>query len=89
MKSNANEVVLDLGQRHIIIQRRYEALGALNDLLIALLFLLGSFFFLYGSLVEDGTWLFIAGSALLLIKPVLKVASLVHVSRVFNEKDKI
>ncbi|WP_339771217.1 YrhK family protein [uncultured Paraglaciecola sp.] len=89
MKSDPNEVVLDLGQRHIIIQRRYEALGALNDLLIALLFLLGSFFFLYGSLVEDGTWLFIAGSALLLIKPVLKVASLVHVSRVFNEKDKI
>ena len=89
MKSDPNEVVLDLGQRHIIIQRRYEALGALNDLLIALLFLLGSFFFLYGSLVEDGTWLFIAGSALLLIKPVLKVASLVHVSRVFNAKDKI
>ncbi|WP_166423600.1 YrhK family protein [Paraglaciecola sp. 20A4] len=89
MKTDANEVELDLGQRHIIIQRRYEALGALNDLLIALLFLIGSFFFLYGSLVEDGTWLFIAGSALLLIKPVLKVASLVHVRRVFNSIEKI
>ena len=89
MKSDVNEVVLDLGQRHIIIQRRYEALGAINDLLIALLFLIGSFFFLSSSLVEDGTWLFIAGSALLLIKPALKIASLIHVSRVFHSKGKI
>lgn len=37
---------MDIGQRHIIIQRRYEALGALNDLLIAIWFLIGSFFFL-------------------------------------------
>ncbi|WP_165723007.1 MULTISPECIES: YrhK family protein [unclassified Pseudoalteromonas] len=78
MDSNSNQFILDLGQEHITIQRRYEALGAFND------FLIGSFFFLNDSLIESGTWLFIAGSAQLLIKPVLKLISLVHVSRVFH-----
>ena len=67
-----------------MIQRRYEAAGAFNDLLIALWFLLGSFFFLSESLVENGTWLFIFGSAQLLIKPVLKLAGLVHVGRAYR-----
>ncbi|WP_331774126.1 YrhK family protein [Sulfurospirillum sp. 1612] len=79
-----NKVFLDLGQEHITIQRRYEALGAFNDLLIALWFLIGSFLFLTHSLVESGTWLFIAGSAQLLIKPIIKLTSLIHVSRVYH-----
>lgn len=76
---------MDIVQRHIIIQRRYEALGALNDLLIAIWFLIGSFFFLNESLTQDGTWLFIVGSAQLIIKPLIKLTSLVHVKKAFNK----
>lgn len=79
-----NELDIDIGKRHIVIQRRYEALGALNDLLIAVWFLIGSFFFLTQSLVDSGTWLFIVGSAQLIIKPIIKLASLVHVGRVLK-----
>lgn len=79
---------LDLGREHIIIQRRYEAAGALNDLLIAIWFTVGSFFFLSHSLEERGTWLFIVGSIQLLIKPLLKLASLIHVKYVYNTKVK-
>lgn len=75
-----------IGDEHIVIQRRYEAAGALNDLLIAVWFLLGSFFFLSQTLQENGTWLFIVGSAQLLIKPALKLASLVHVGRVYRSR---
>ncbi|WP_428241591.1 YrhK family protein [Gynuella sp.] len=78
---NARKLDLQIGNEHLIIQHRYEALGALNDLLIAVWFLIGSFFFLNDSLVESGTWLFIVGSAQLLAKPVLKLAGLVHVRR--------
>ena len=73
---------MDVGNDHIVIQRRYEALGAFNDLLIAVWFLIGSFFFLNESLVESGTWLFIVGSAQLIIKPLIKLISLLHVNRV-------
>ncbi|MDP8162352.1 YrhK family protein [Pasteurella skyensis] len=76
---------LDLKQKHIIIQRRYEMLGAINDLFIAIWFLIGSFFFLSDSLVTSGTWLFIVGSAQLLIKPTLKIISLVHVKKVYEK----
>lgn len=85
-KGISRELDVDLGHRHIVIQRRYEALGAVNDLLIAIWFLIGSIFFLNQSLVESGTWLFIAGCIQLLIKPVLKLSSLVHVSRVYNRQ---
>ncbi|MBR0572703.1 MULTISPECIES: YrhK family protein [Pasteurellaceae] len=76
---------LDLKQQHIIIQRRYEILGAINDLFIAIWFLIGSFFFLSDSLVTSGTWLFIVGSAQLLIKPTLKLISLIHVKKVYDK----
>jgi len=82
--SDYKELDVDVGQEHIVIQRRYDALGAVNDLLIAVWFLIGSFFFLKESLTTDGTWLFILGSAQLLIKPMIKLISLIHVGRVFK-----
>jgi hypothetical protein len=81
------ELDVDIGEQHIVIQRRYEALGAFNDLLIAVWFLVGSFFFLNESLTEDGTWLFIVGSAQLIIKPVIKLTSLIHVGRVSKNQN--
>lgn len=80
------EFDLDLGHRHVVIQRRYEALGAVNDLLIAIWFLTGSIFFLNKSLAESGTWLFILGCTQLLIKPALKLSSLIHVSYVYQKQ---
>ncbi|WP_028305341.1 YrhK family protein [Oceanospirillum maris] len=84
--NQSNELDVDIGHQHIVIQRRYEALGALNDLLIALWFLVGSFFFLNESLIDSGTWLFIVGSGQLIIKPVIKLTGLVHVGRVFKKQ---
>ena len=82
IKANGRELDIDIGNRHIVVQRRYEAFeafGAFNDLMIAVWFLIGSFFFLNDSLVESGTWLFVVGSAQLIIKPIIKLISLVHV----------
>ena len=81
---DSKKLDVDIGQDHIVIQRRYDALGAVNDLLIAVWFLIGSFFFLKESLTTDGTWLFILGSAQLLIKPLIKLISLIHVGRVYK-----
>jgi len=84
--NRGTELDVDIGHRHLVIQRRYEALGALNDLLIAIWFLVGSVFFLNQSLAESGTWLFIVGCVQLLIKPALKLSSLIHVRRVYYEQ---
>jgi len=82
IQRNGRELDIDIGNKHFAIQRRYEAFGAFNDLLIAIWFLIGSFFFLNDALIESGTWLFIVGSAQLLLKPSIKLTGLVHVSRV-------
>ncbi|NVJ53830.1 MAG: YrhK family protein [Campylobacteraceae bacterium] len=81
-----NELDFEIGNRYIVIQRRYEFIGAFNDLLIAIWFLVGSFFFLNDAFMESGTWLFIVGSAQLLIKPLIKLASLIHVSGIYKEE---
>ena len=88
MSQKAEELDIGLKGRHVVIQRRYEAVGAINDLLIAVWFLVGSFFFLNNDLVESGTWLFIVGSAQLLIKPTVKLVGLVHTGRVHREQAK-
>ncbi|MGB2079599.1 MAG: YrhK family protein [Vibrio sp.] len=81
MQKTNDELDIDIGKNRIKVYRRYEALGALNDLLIAIWFLIGSFLFLNQTLMESGTWLFIVGSAQFLIKPVIKLARLVHLNR--------
>lgn len=81
-ESLSNEKIRDNNCNHIVIQRRYDTLGALNDLLIAIWFLIGSFFFLNESLTYSGTWLFIVGSAQLMIKPIIKLIGLFHIGRV-------
>ncbi|ORM73303.1 hypothetical protein HA48_10050 [Pantoea wallisii] len=73
---------IDVGADHIVIERRYRALGAVNDLLIAVWFLIGSIFFFYDSLMTGGTWLFVAGSLQLLLRPVITLTELIHVNRV-------
>ncbi|MBK0004755.1 YrhK family protein [Erwinia sp. S63] len=72
---------IDIGTDHIIVERRYRALGAFNDLLIAMWFLIGSVFFFYNSMMNNGTWLFVAGSLQLLLRPVITLAELIHVRR--------
>lgn len=88
IKRNGQALDIGIGSRHLVIQRRYEAVGALNDFLIAVWFLTGSFFFLRNTLVEDGTWLFIVGSAQLLIKPMIKLSSLIHLGRIQGQMQK-
>lgn len=81
-RQDRRELDIGIGNHHLTIQRRYQAVGALNDLLIAIWFLVGSFFFLNNSLVESGTWLFVVGSGQLLIKPTLKLTGLIHLGRI-------
>ncbi|MDC0611821.1 YrhK family protein [Vibrio sp.] len=84
MIKKPRDIDIPIGHEHLVIQSRYDALGALNDFLIAVWFLIGSFFFLNDSLMQSGTWLFIVGSAQLIIKPAIKLTSLVHLKNIRN-----
>lgn len=73
---------IDLGSDRIVIEKRYRALSALNDLLIGIWFLAGSIMFFDDSLMTLGTGFFVVGSIELILRPVIKLTELIHVKRV-------
>lgn len=81
-----HQTEIDFGSDHIIIERRYRALGAVNDLFIAIWFLTSSILFFFDSLMTGGTWLFVLGSLQLLLRPAITLAELIHVKRVYRSR---
>lgn len=82
-KSNADTRDLTLHFNHdmLVVHRRYEVISIINDVLIGLWFLAGSICFFYSSLMMIGTWLFVIGSAQMLIRPVIRLSRHFHLQR--------
>ncbi|WP_291511155.1 YrhK family protein [Acidithiobacillus sp.] len=70
---------LTMGGDELVIRNRYETAATANDLLIGILFLVGSCFFFYPAMEYSGVWLFVIGSAGLLIRPMIRLARNVHI----------
>ncbi|MEC9492174.1 YrhK family protein [Flexistipes sp.] len=75
------DITITLGKDRLVIQKRYKFASILNDFLIAVWFLMGSVMFLYPDWVKAGTWLFILGSAQLLIRPCIRLAHHIHLKK--------
>lgn len=72
------DLTVRLGPEELIIRQRYQAASILNDFLIGIWFLLGSIAFFWPAWQETGTWLFVIGSAQLLVRPVIRLAHRIH-----------
>lgn len=75
-------LTLHLGHEELVIRQRYETLSILNDVLIGMWFLVGSFLFFGASTTYAGTWLFVVGSVEMLIRPLIRLARRVHLRRI-------
>ncbi|GAA2336136.1 hypothetical protein GCM10009854_10060 [Saccharopolyspora halophila] len=75
-------VHLHIGREELVIRQRYEVLSIVNDLLIALWFVVGSVLFFWDSTVEAGTWLFLLGSVQLMIRPIIRLHRRVKLRRI-------
>ena len=82
--NNPNYIDIQIGQNELIINERYEFFYNLNDVFIALCFLVGSVFFLWDSLETYAIWMFIVGSALFLIRPMIQFIKRIHLKKVRN-----
>lgn len=76
------DIELRLGPEEIVLRRRYEVASIINDLLVALWFVIGSILFFSPETSRAGTWLFLLGSIQLTIRPVIRLTRRVHVQRV-------
>ncbi|TDQ37140.1 YrhK family protein [Aureibacillus halotolerans] len=75
-----------IGRYELFFKKRYKVLYTINDFLIGLIFLIGSFFFFKDTLIDAGTWLFVVGSALLLIRPTIRLVHDIHLKKVTDNE---
>ncbi len=80
--AESSALTLTIGHDELVIRRRYEALSIVNDILVGVWFLVGSVLFFSEATTYAGTWLFVIGSAELLVRPVIRLARQVHLRRV-------
>jgi hypothetical protein len=78
----AAPLTLRIGPDEVLVRRRYETASILNDILIALWFIVGSIMFFSEEWTTAGTWCFLLGSLELLIRPVIRLTRQVHLRRV-------
>ena len=78
---SSRPLVLHIGRDELVIRHRYETLSIVNDILIGVWFLVGSFLFFSETLSYAGTWLFVIGSVEMLIRPLIRFARRVHLGR--------
>lgn len=83
--AKSRELDLHLGHRELIIRDRYEVLCILDDLLIAVFFVVGSILFFRDATATAGTWLFLLGSVMMLIRPMIGLTRRVHLQRLHPE----
>jgi hypothetical protein len=74
-------LTIQIGHDELIIRKRYEVLSIVNDILVALWFIVGSILFFSDATTIAGTWCFLAGSVELLIRPLIRLSRRVHLTR--------
>lgn len=75
------DILIRLGRRELIIRERFETLSIVNDIAAGLCFLVGSFLFFSPATSYAATWLFVVGSALMLLRPTIRLVRRVQLRR--------
>lgn len=83
-KRDPSELDLRVGHDELVIRNRYEVLSILDDVLIAVFFIVGSLLFFSTSTETAGVWLFLLGSLAMLMRPLLQLSRRVHLKRIRN-----
>jgi hypothetical protein len=65
-------ISITLGDREIVLRQRYELLSIINDILIFVFFTVGSVAFYWHELFNLGVTLFVVGSAMLGVRPIIR-----------------
>lgn len=77
-----HDLTFTIGHEELVIRQRWEVVSIINDILVAVWFIIGSILFFHESTTVAGTWLFLLGSIELLIRPLIRLARRVHLTRI-------
>jgi hypothetical protein len=76
------DVPIPFTRDEIVLRQRYEVLSLVNDLLVAIWFVVGSVLFFSPDTTRAGTWCFLLGSIQLAVRPAIRLTRQVHLRRV-------
>ena len=79
---SSRSLTITIGDEELVIRRKYEVASIVNDIMVAAWFVVGSILFFSESTTTAGTWLFLAGSIQLMIRPLIRLGRRVHLTRV-------
>ena len=77
-----NNLTIRIGPDELVIRQRYQVLSIINDVLIGIWFLIGSFMFFSDEWGFTGTCLFVLGSVEMLIRPVIRLIRHLHLQKI-------
>lgn len=86
VREQQEDVEIELGKYQMIIERRYQVLSFVNDLILGVLYLIGSILFLTDVSKVVSISFFLAGSVMMIIRAGLNIFKDLHVKRVSNSK---
>ncbi len=75
---NPDDLTIRMGRDELILRNRYQTASIVNDFLIGIWFLLGSVAFFWPGWEPVGVWLFVVGSAQLIVRPSIRLAHRIH-----------
>lgn len=81
------ELDLPMSKYAVFFNKNYKVISLANEILTGILFIAGSICFFFKSAMVAGTILFLIGSVLLLIKPVLKMLHAVSIGKQTSAKN--
>ena len=79
---HGQDIELRVGREELRIRGVYETISIVNDVMVALWFVIGSILFFSDDTTTAGTWLFLIGSVQLLIRPVIRLSRRIHLGRI-------
>ncbi|QJF24821.1 YrhK family protein [Mammaliicoccus vitulinus] len=83
---NKKELEFNIFNIDIKVVTFYKFLYQVNDIILAMFFIVGSFLFFNESTTFAGTVLFVNGSFQMLIRPLIAISRDIHISKIKKNK---
>lgn len=81
-----NDLTLTIGHEELVVRQRWETVSIVNDVLVALWFVIGSILFFWEDTTVAATWFFLVGSLQFLARPVIRLRRRLHLRRIRGDR---
>ncbi|ERN55135.1 YrhK family protein [Alkalihalophilus marmarensis] len=87
IKNGEEYLDVKLGRMRIYFDKRYRVISTINDLLIGILFVIGSILNFFDQAEKIGLICYLAGSTFLVVRPILRLMHSASLRKEIQDKD--